>query len=83
MIFPPRLNLFLLVLPSHPSHVIFLQGQPVQHIALAWELVGEGKQTNVMFQLGLLSIPTKGRLIVVLARQSPRKFSVIPVGSGM
>ena len=26
--------------------------------------------------LGLLSIPTKGRLIVVLARRSPRKFSV-------
>ena len=27
-------------------------------------------------QLGLLGIPTKGRLIVVLARRSPRKFSV-------
>ena len=76
MIFPPRLNLFSLVLPRFPFQVKFLHGQSVQRIALAWELVGEGEQIDVVFQLGLLSIPTKGRLIVVLARRSPRKFSV-------
>ena len=77
MIFPPRLNLFLLVLPRFPSQVKFLLGQSVQRIALAWESDGKGEQNDAAFQLGLLSIPTKGRLIVVLARRSPRKFSVI------
>ena len=36
-------------------------------IALAWELVGEREQIDVEFQVGLPSIPTKGRLIVLLA----------------
>ena len=57
-------------------HVIFLDGQSVQRIALPWELVGEGEQIDVVFQLGLLMIPKKERLVVVLAKRSPEKFSV-------
>ena len=51
--------IFLLVLPRFPFRVKFLHGQSVQRIALAWELGGEGEQSDVVFQLGLLSIPTK------------------------
>ena len=76
MISPPSLNSFLIVLPRFPSQVIFLDGQSVQRIALAWELVVKGEQIDVVFQLGLLIVPTKEWLVVELAKQSPKKFSV-------
>lgn len=39
-------------------------------------LGGEGEQIDAVFQLDLLRLPAKGRLIMVLARKSPKKFSV-------
>ena len=41
------------MLPRFPFQVKFLHRQSVQRIALAWELVSEGEQIDVVFQLGL------------------------------
>ena len=88
MISPPSLNSFLLVLPRFPSHVIFLDGQSVQRIALAWELVGKGEQIDFVFQLGLLIVPTKKWLVVELAKTEFKEILrytgvFVAVGSGM